>query len=318
MTEISTLRGATVLAVGDVMLDEYVWGIVERISPEAPVPVVAVRRRTHAAGGAANVAAGVIALGGQAFLGGVVGDDAARSALRDALEVAGVDTSDLILDRSRPTTSKTRVIAHSQQVVRIDHERNQPLAAAVEEALLDRVRERIEQVDAIVLSDYRKGVVSEAVALGVIDMAVANGRPVIVDPKGLDYTRYRGATVITPNAHDAGQAANLHIDSEQDLVEAAMRLSAACDGAALLVTRGAAGMTLFSGAGRLDIPTRAREVYDVTGAGDTVVAMLAVALARDWELEQAVVLANAAAGIVVGKVGTSTVTLDELERWLAG
>jgi rfaE bifunctional protein kinase chain/domain len=318
VNEISTLRGVTVLAVGDVMLDEYVWGVVQRISPEAPVPIVEIRHRTYAAGGAANVAAGVIALGGRTFLQGVVGDDPAASALRDALEVAGVDTGDLVLDRSRPTTTKTRVIAHSQQVVRTDHEVSDPLPTVVEELLLDRVYDRIGQADAVVLSDYRKGVVSETVARRVIDAAVASGKPVVVDPKGLDYTKYRGATVITPNANDAGQAANVHIEGDQDLLEAANRLSAACDGAALLVTRGAAGMTLFSGAGRLDVPTRARDVYDVTGAGDTVVAMLAVALGRDRTLEQAVALANATAGIVVGKVGTSTVTLEELGRSMAG
>jgi rfaE bifunctional protein kinase chain/domain len=316
MNGISALSGVAVLAVGDVMLDEYVWGVVKRISPEAPVPIVEVNRRTYAAGGAANVAAGVTALGGRTFLAGVIGDDSPAAALRDALELAGVDTADLVVDRSRPTTCKTRVIAHSQQVVRTDSEVSRPLSAGVEELLLERVGDRIADVDAVVLSDYRKGVVSETVARRVIDAAIAHGKPVVVDPKGVDYAKYRGATVITPNAHDAGQAANVHIEDERDLLEAANRLSLACDGAALLVTRGAAGMTLFNGAGRLDVPTRARDVYDVTGAGDTVVAMLAVALGRHRTLQQAVTLANATAGIVVGKVGTSTVTLDELERWL--
>jgi D-glycero-beta-D-manno-heptose-7-phosphate kinase len=317
VNEISTLRGATVLAVGDVMLDEYVWGVVNRISPEAPVPVVEVRRRTYAAGGAANVAAGIVALEGQAFLGGVIGDDAPGVALRKALGAAGVDPRDLVVDASRPTTSKTRVIAHAQQVVRTDHEESHPLPPDVEHELLERVRGRVAEVDAVVLSDYRKGVVSETLARGVIGAATASGKPVVVDPKCLDYARYRGSTVITPNAHDAGQAANVHIEGEQDLLEAARRLSEACDGAALLITRGAAGMTLFSGSGRLDVPTRARDVYDVTGAGDTVVAVLAVALGRRTTLEQAVGLANAAAGIVVGKVGTSSVTLEELERSIA-
>ncbi len=318
MSEISDLRGVTVLAVGDVMLDEYIWGVVQRISPEAPVPVVEVRRRTYAAGGAANVAAGVVALGGRTFLGGVVGEDSAAAALREALRAAGVRTEDLVIDSARPTTSKTRVIAHAQQVVRTDFEDSRPLSADVEQALLARVQNRVAGADAVVLSDYRKGVVSEAVARSVIDAAVGEGKPVIVDPKGLDYARYRRATVITPNAHDAGQAANVHIDSEDDLLEAARRLSKACEGAALLVTRGAAGMSLFSDAGRFDVPTRARDVYDVTGAGDTVVAMLAVALGRGRTLEQAVGLANAAAGIVVGKVGTSTVTLQELARSIEG
>jgi D-beta-D-heptose 7-phosphate kinase/D-beta-D-heptose 1-phosphate adenosyltransferase len=164
----------------------------------------------------------------------------------------------------------------------------------------------------VVISDYRKGVVSAAVAQGIIAAAAAAGKPVVVDPKGLDYANYRGATVITPNAHDAAQAANVHMESEDDLLKAARRLSELCGDAALLVTRGAAGMTLFAGNGRIEVPAEARAVYDVTGAGDTVVAVLAVALGRGLPLADAVGLANTAAGIVVGKVGTSTVTLEEL------
>lgn len=306
------------LAIGDVMLDEYIWGEVQRISPEAPVPVVEVRGRSYAPGGAANVAAGVVALGGSAFLGGVTGDDPAAAALRETLSSAGVQTGGLVVDRTRPTTSKTRIIAQAQQVVRTDHEERAPLPEALETELLTRVRALVENVEAVVLSDYRKGVVSETIARSVIDAARAAGRPVIVDPKATDYSRYRGATLITPNAHDAGQAANVHIESEDDLLEAVRRLSASCDGAALLVTRGAAGMTLFNAESRMDVPARALDVYDVTGAGDTVVATLAVALGRSVPLEQAVELANAAAAVVVGKVGTSTVTLEELERAVAG
>lgn len=318
MSDLTALRGVTVLTVGDVMLDEYIWGVVRRISPEAPVPVVEISRRTYAAGGAANVAAGVIALGGRTFLSGVIGADSSAAALREALGAAGVGAEDLVVDRSRPTTSKTRVIAHAQHVVRTDYEESDPLPGVVEEALLERVCGLVAQADAVVLSDYKKGVVSEVLAARMIEVAVAHGKPVVVDPKGRDYAKYRGATVITPNADEAGQAANVPVEGESDLLEAASRLSTTCDGAALLVTRGAAGMTLFTRDSRLDVPTRARDVYDVTGAGDTVVAMLAVALGRDMPLEQAVVLANAAAGIVVGKVGTSTVTLEELERGMVG
>lgn len=318
MNSISMLRGASVLAVGDVMLDEYIWGEVQRISPEAPVPVVEVRGRSYAPGGAANVAAGVVALGGQAFVGGVTGDDAAAAALRETLASAGVKGTGLVVDSSRPTTSKTRIIAQAQQVVRTDHEERAPLPEAVEAQLLSAACAQVEQVDAVVLSDYRKGVVSATVARAVIDAARAAHKPVIVDPKGIDYAKYRGATLITPNEHDAGLAANVHVESEDDLLEAVRRLSEACDGSGLLVTRGAAGMTLFSAGRRADVPARALDVYDVTGAGDTVVATLAVALGRSVPLEQAVELANAAAAVVVGKVGTSTVTLEELERALGG
>ena len=314
---VPSFRGATVLTLGDVMLDEYVWGEVQRISPEAPVPVVEVQRRTHVPGGAANAAAGVVALGGRALLGGVVGADPPAEHLRAALEAAGLEAEGLVVDAGRPTTTKTRVIAHSQQVVRADAEDRSPLGPEVESGLVEWAAARVDEADAIVLSDYAKGVVSEGVARRVIELAREHGKPVVVDPKGIDYAKYRGATVITPNAHDAGRAANVHVHGYEDLLEVARRLSAACDGAALLVTRGAAGMTLFTNAHPVDIPAEAHAVYDVTGAGDTVVAVLAVALARSLPLEDAVRLANAAAGIVVGKVGTATVTLEELERHLA-
>jgi D-glycero-beta-D-manno-heptose-7-phosphate kinase len=318
MTDVSWLSGAGVLAVGDVMLDEYLWGNVRRISPEAPVPVVEIQRRTHAAGGAANVAAGVMALEGRAFLAGVVGDDPAATALLQTLAGAGVDTDAIVVDRNRPTTSKTRVIAHAQQVVRTDHEARGPLATDIEDELQARIEQRIQSADTVVLSDYRKGVVSERIASGVIQAAAAAAKPVVVDPKGLDYSKYRGATVLTPNVGDAAQAANVHLEVEADVVMTARRLSDACGGAALLMTRGADGMSLFTGSARVDVAARARDVYDVTGAGDTVVAVLAVALGRGASLAEAVELANAAAGVVVGKVGTSTVTLEELGRALEG
>lgn len=318
MRDLSTLAGASVLSVGDVMLDEYVWGDVQRISPEAPVPVVDIRGRTHAAGGAANVAAGVIALSGSAHIAGLIGADDTGASLTETLVAAGVGIGDLVVDPARPTTSKTRIIAHAQQIVRADREDRSPMPAEVEAELVRRARARVAEVDAVVVSDYRKGVISERVARAVIDAAAARGVPVVVDPKGLDYRFFRGSTVITPNLHDAALTANVHVESDGDLLEVARRLSEACDGAALLITRGAQGMSLFVGPDRFDVPARARDVYDVTGAGDTVVAMLAVALGRGVPLPEAVTLANAAAGVVVGKIGTSTVSLAEIETSLAG
>jgi rfaE bifunctional protein kinase chain/domain len=309
--------GVTVLTIGDVMLDEYVWGDVQRISPEAPVPVVEVQRRTHVPGGAANVAAGVVALGGRALLGGVVGADPPAEHLRDAVREAGLETEGLVVDPARPTTTKTRVIAHSQQVVRTDAEDRSPLPPKLEAELVDWAAGHLSEVDSVVLSDYAKGVVSSSIARRVIELGRAHGKPVVVDPKGTDYAKYSGATVITPNAHDAGRAANVHVDEYNDLLEVARRLTAVCDGAGLLVTRGASGMTLFGPNGPADISAEAHEVYDVTGAGDTVVAALAVALAQGLTLEQAVRVANAAAGIAVEKVGTATVTFEELEQRLA-
>jgi rfaE bifunctional protein kinase chain/domain len=309
--------GVTVLTIGDVMLDEYVWGDVQRISPEAPVPVVQVQRRTHVPGGAANASAGVVALGGRALLGGCVGADVHADRLREALAAAGLDASGLVVDPARPTTTKTRVIAHSQQVVRTDAEDSSPLPPELEAALLGWATARLDDVDSIVISDYAKGVVSASLAQGVIELGRERGKPVVVDPKGIDYAKYSGATVITPNSHDAARAANVHVDEYEDLLEVARRLTTECDGARLLVTRGAAGMTLFGADGPADIVAEAHEVYDVTGAGDTVVAVLAVTLAQGMPLTQAVRIANAAAGIAVEKVGTATVTLEELEQRLA-
>jgi rfaE bifunctional protein kinase chain/domain len=314
VSRVDSLRGASVLVVGDLMLDEYVWGEVHRISPEAPVPVVDVSRRTRLAGGAANAAAGVVALGGKAMLAGVLGDDPGAEALRQAMADTGVDAGDVIVDQSRPTTTKVRVIAHSQQVVRADSETRDPLSGELEEQVIRHVTDRLADADALLISDYGKGVVSERVARTAIDAARERDVPVIVDSKGLHYSRFRGATVITPNVHDAERASKIQIEGEDHLREAARRLSEDCGGAALLITRGAAGMTLFSVDHPLHVPAQARDVFDVTGAGDTVVAVLSVALGRGVPLPDAVRLANTAAGIVVGKVGTSTVTLDELAK----
>ena len=306
------LAAPRVVVVGDLMLDDYVWGDVKRISPEAPVPVVEVRGRTHVPGGAGNVAAGIVALGGQAVLGGVVGADPQAEQLRAALRERGVDTDGVVEDTARSTTTKTRVIAHNQQVVRTDFEQRAPLAPELEERLLGWCAGEIGAADAVVLSDYAKGVVSERVAESVIAAARDRGRPVVVDPKGLDYGKYRGATVLTPNVHDAERAANFPVERYDDLLEVGRRLAAVLGGAQLLITRGAEGMSLLNGDAAVDVRSEARAVYDVTGAGDTVVAALAVALGSGLTLAEAVTLANAAAGIVVSKVGTASVTIEEL------
>jgi rfaE bifunctional protein kinase chain/domain len=317
MSEIAELAGARVLIVGDVMLDEYIWGDVRRISPEAPVPIVEVTRRSHVPGGAANVAAGVVAFGGRAMIAGVTGDDIAGGNLRESLAAASVDVGSLIVDSARPTTCKTRVIAHAQQVVRTDQELRGPLPQALAEQLLEGVRARLPDVDAVVLSDYGKGIVSESAAQAIIATAAAAGTPVIVDPKGLDFDKYRGATLVTPNELELSQAGHVHFDGDESVLATARRMTGESE-IGLLVTRGAHGMMLVADGIEFTVPARARDVYDVTGAGDTVVSMLAVALGRRLDLRRAVELANEAAGIAVGKIGTSTVSLDELERWLAG
>ncbi|HEX5819586.1 MAG TPA: D-glycero-beta-D-manno-heptose-7-phosphate kinase, partial [Gemmatimonadales bacterium] len=299
--------------VGDVMLDQNLWGQVRRISPEAPVPVVELERETAEPGGAANNAANAAAVGACAMLGGVVGDDAEGVRLRTLLVARNVDASGLVTEPGRPTTTKTRVVAHNQQVVRVDRERTSAITSDSEAALLRWVEGHLRGVGACIISDYAKGVVTSSLAQGIIGAARSAGVPVVVDPKGTDYARYRGAAVVTPNLHEAELASRRTARTDAELADVAAQLSAELDGAALLVTRGAAGMSLFApGAAAVHVRAEAHQVYDVTGAGDTAITFLALALAAGAPLPAAMRLANRAAGVVVGKVGTATVTLDEL------
>lgn len=310
--------GRRVLVLGDVMLDEYIWGEVRRISPEAPVVVVEVRRRTFVPGGAANTAANVAALGGRPVLVGAVGRDHAASMLREVLAHGGTDTDGLCVDPARATTTKSRIVAHSQQVARLDVEERAPPPPGLEEALVAAVARHLPRAEACIISDYAKGVVTPRVARELIRLARQAGRPVVVDPKGADYTRYRGATVVKPNLHEAERSAKVEITGEATLREAAGRLIDLLGGSAVLVTRGSDGMSLFRpGAAPVHVPAVVRHVFDVTGAGDTVAGTLAMGLAAGAPLERAVELANRAASIVVGKVGTATVTCDELRAELS-
>jgi D-beta-D-heptose 7-phosphate kinase/D-beta-D-heptose 1-phosphate adenosyltransferase len=305
--------GRRVLVIGDLMLDEYVWGEVRRISPEAPVPVVEVKRRTFAPGGASNTAANVVALGGSPLVFGVVGADGAGDRLRAALEQSGIGVDGVCVDAGRATTSKTRIVAHSQQMVRMDCEERAPLSAGLEEELLAKIARQLPDADGVVISDYAKGVVTPSLAKQVIRLARAAGKPTVVDPKGSDYSKYRGATVVKPNAFEAERCVKQEITGEASLREVAARLLEVLGDSAVLITRGAEGMTLFqTGAAPVHVPTVARSVFDVTGAGDTVASTLALGLAAGGSLEQAMLLANLAAGVVVGKVGTATVTFAEL------
>jgi rfaE bifunctional protein kinase chain/domain len=301
--------GTTVTVLGDLMLDEYVWGDVDRISPEAPVPVVRVRERTHVPGGAANAAAGVVALGGDARLVGVVGEDEAGRALLAQLDARGIAHEGIVASNGRATTTKTRVIAHNQQVVRTDVEELETPGLEVQERLLEAVSTALEGASALVVSDYGKGAVSAPVAEAAISWARC---PVVVDPKGGDYSKYCGATVITPNVLELELATRVQVTNDDSLATAAAALREQLAGTAILVTRGSAGMSLFTEGSRLDVPARAQAVYDVTGAGDTVVAVLAAALGAGVLLGDAAELANRAAGLAVGKVGTAPVELAEL------
>lgn len=301
--------------IGDVMLDHFIVGRTERISPEAPVPVLRLEREDFRLGGAANVAANVAALGGEATLVGLVGDDAAGRHLAEAMTAAGLDASGLILDATRPTTEKIRAVTvRHQQVARIDRESSAPAAGPALGGLLARIA-TLSRCQAIVVSDYAKGVVTEAVMEAAALAAAAAACPLIVDPKRSDASAYRGATVITPNHHEAELMTGLTIRDHNDARTAARRIHEAC-GAAVLITRGEHGMWVFDPSGgafeEAAIPATAREVSDVTGAGDTVVATLALACAAGASLAEAAHVANVAAGISVSRFGPAAVTLAEL------
>jgi len=307
---LAQLRGCRVLVIGDVMLDEYLRGTVTRISPEAPVPVVEVRSYDWRLGGAANAAANIQALGGVTTLVGVVGKDEAAAIVADRLAQHGV-ASAVIVDPDRPTSKKTRIVAQQQQIVRVDHEQRHPIAGAVAQGVRHAIDQAIRGAQACVLSDYAKGVVTAEIARYTIDAARAAGIPVIVDPKQRSFAVYRGATVITPNLHELEVAAQGVPPFE--VARAATSVLAEIAGAALLVTRSADGMTLFRpGRDPFHVAAMAKEVFDVTGAGDTVVATIALALGARVAIEQAVELASLAAAISVSKRGTSTVGTAEL------
>ncbi|MDX2154543.1 MAG: D-glycero-beta-D-manno-heptose-7-phosphate kinase [Bryobacteraceae bacterium] len=300
-----------VLVVGDAMLDEYLSGEARRVSPEAPIPVVEVRSRTHNAGGAGNVASNLTALGADVSILAVTGEDPAASLLSRALASRGVDTTCLLSDAHRPTTVKTRVIAQSQQVARIDVEDRSPLSPALENRLLANLEAELSSCDAVVLSDYAKGVLTPRVCRAAIELAAAARCPVVVDPKCRDFSRYRDCTVITPNLLEARAAA---LDLEESLeVNALGRALLQLVARPVLITRGAGGMSLFQpDRAPMHLATTARAVFDVTGAGDTVVAVLALALAGGAPLPVAARLANAAAGIVVGKLGAAVLSPAEI------
>ena len=307
------MRGRKVVVLGDVMLDEFVWGDVTRISPEAPVPVVDIQRESFHLGGAANVLANLVALGASASVVGVVGNDLAGERLRSSLAAAGADQDEfLITDEHRPSTVKTRIIAHSQLVVRADRELRTPVNGQTEKRIIEALQKALENAAALIVSDYDKGVVTPRILEKILPLAYARV-PVLIDPKLRNFAAYRPATLVTPNHYEALRMASLEADTDEGLHEAARRIRAELNCDAVLITRGDRGMMLLEGSGTpVFVATAAREVYDVTGAGDTVIATLAAALAAGSSLIEAATLANHAAGIVVGKVGTATANAAEL------
>lgn len=303
-----------VLVIGDLMLDEYVWGSTERISPEAPVQVVDVVREDIRLGGAGNVINNLVTLGCEVHVASVLGDGRDGLWLRQCLEEKGVGTAGLLFDAMRTTSRKTRILAAHQQMLRIDRESREPISSAQEEQLADYVQRHAGEFQAILVSDYLKGVLTEGLLQAVIAIGKERGLPVIIDPKGRDYRKYRGATLLTPNRKETEVASGVSIVDEESLHRAARALMEQVELATLMVTRSEEGISIFSRDGGVHLPTAAREVFDVTGAGDTVLSLIGAGLGAGLVIEDAARLANLAAGIVVGKVGTSTVTVEELRQ----
>jgi rfaE bifunctional protein kinase chain/domain len=312
---LSGFTSSRVMVLGDLMLDHFLWGTVTRISPEAPVPVVEVSDETTRLGGAANVARNIHTLGAQPVLVGLVGDDLHGKTLLRAIGEEGIDTRCVVTDPERGTTVKTRVVAHSQQVVRADREDIRDVVGKTFQQILDGVNQEIDGVQALIISDYGKGVITAEILRQVLGLAKQRGKFVAVDPKESHFDLYRGVSMITPNQKEAGYAYGKAITDQASLKEVGQGMLQRFQLEALLITRGEEGMSLFEGDGTLThFPSMAREVYDVTGAGDTVVGSLTVARTAGASLKEAALISNHAAGIAVGDVGTTAVTFQELAQ----
>lgn len=312
---ISSFRKKNILIVGDIILDRYIFGKVSRISPEAPVPVVDVMKESYLLGGAANVANNIIALGGQATVAGVIGRDRAGDVVKELMTGCNISMDSVIVD-SRPTTVKTRVIAHNQQVVRFDREDRRKLDGKDLISFMENIRKALPLFDAVIISDYMKGVVSASLVKQVVRYAKQNRTFVAVDPKVGHFHLYKNVSLITPNLKEASEGSGVDIRDDKSLLKAGKTLLTRLSCMAVLVTRGEEGMSLFErdtrGIRVTHIPTVAKKVYDVTGAGDTVIAAFTLAHAAGASMQDAATMSNHAAGIVIGEVGTAAVSPDDL------
>ncbi|MCG6946948.1 MAG: D-glycero-beta-D-manno-heptose-7-phosphate kinase [Deltaproteobacteria bacterium] len=314
---IDKFSSCRILVVGDVIMDEFLWGRVERISPEAPVPVVQVEEESLVMGGAGNVVNNIISLGGQALLCGVIGNDAMGRELVHMLQKMNSPTHGLVVEGRRPTTIKTRVVAHSQQVVRVDREESEPVTEASIEKIITVIKEQLGSIDAIVVSDYGKGVVTNSLMDGLRSFGQGGQIILAVDPTVRNLALYKDVTLITPNNHEAQQMSGIHLKDHQSVKQAGVHLLKELNCQMVLITRGDKGMTLFEGNGETtEIPTVARKVFDVSGAGDTVIAAFTLAVASGLTPSEAAVLSNLAAGIVVGEIGTAAVAASRLKEIL--
>jgi D-beta-D-heptose 7-phosphate kinase/D-beta-D-heptose 1-phosphate adenosyltransferase len=313
---LSRLKGRKILVVGDLMVDEYVWGKIERISPEAPIQVVDVQSRNRVLGGAANVVGNLANLGAKVYIASVVGRDQNGGLLKDRFRDEGIRIQGLLIDPKRTTSIKTRIMSQNQQLLRIDEEHRQPIGRTTERRLLTYIQKRVRDCDAVILSDYGKGVLTKRVLKETISAAKRAGKIVTADPKGREYARYRGVTCLTPNRREAEEATGEEIRRPREIRRAAAMLQKLLKSRACLITLGKDGMALLEGEKFAAIPTVAREVYDVTGAGDTVIAVFSLVASAGFELGTAARIANIAAGIVVGKVGAARVTAHEIIEYL--
>ena len=310
---ISDFRQAKVLVVGDLILDEFIWGTVSRISPEAPVPVVWVDSENFMPGGASNVAHNIRALGGQVFMAGIVGGDSRGEILRTLLAKKGVNCDGIFTDKNRPTTQKTRVIAHHQQVVRIDREVVQPVPDPLIKEILEFIRGQMKKIDALVIEDYGKGVIVPRLVQEIVKIAKKYKKIITVDPKETHFSYYQGVTTLTPNHHEAASAVGFPIKDHSSLQRAGKKLLEKLRSNSVLITLGENGMSLFErGKPMVKIPTVAQDVFDVSGAGDTVISAFTLALASKATPLEAAHISNCAAGIVVGKVGVAVTHVEEL------
>lgn len=311
---LENFRNKKILVVGDIMLDKYIWGEVSRISPEAPVQVVHVQKETYAPGGAANVASNAAALDGKVFMSGIAGNDEAKTRLIRELKSKGIDTEGIFIDNDKPTTQKVRIVGRSQQLLRVDYEKKEHVHKDIEDSLIGFLKKTVKEIDIIVISDYAKGVITPKFCDALLELSRLHSKPVIVDPKPKHLDLYSNVALITPNNAEASEMAGIEDGSDEATIEIGNKLLKYLN-TNVLITRGEKGMSLFEKDGKtVHIPTRAREVYSLIGAGDTVIATLALALASNANFEEAAMLANIAAGIKVGKIGTASVSFEEIKK----
>ena len=311
---LDNFKNGKILVIGDIMLDKYIWGEVSRISPEAPVQVVNVLKETYEAGGAANVASNVSALSGRAFMVGIAGNDEAKNILIDELQKKGIDTNGIFIDKDKPTTQKVRIVGRGQQLLRVDYEKKEHVHKNIENSIIKFLGKLVKEVDVVVLSDYAKGVITQEISSQLTRMSKESNKPIVVDPKPKHLNLYSNVTLITPNNAEASEMADIEDGYDEAVLEMGSKLLKSLN-ANVLITRGEKGMSLFEKDGSTThIPAKAKEVYSIIGAGDTVVAVIALALASGADLKEAATLANIAAGIKVGKIGTASVSIDEIKK----